>query len=156
MIDQDTQNIIDLAKVEALDFDGLHDQLSLIFKDDEDITNFINFLKSLQKFSTLSNDKRHTTLLNLSYFRSQIQRYERQVLSLINKKKTAQMKAAVKKGKMTGERLTESLIAYYSEEDLSIEGLEKIHNVIKAWSDYLSDVYFVSGQTNKILGGYIN
>ena len=41
---------------------------------------------------------------------------------------------------MVGEKITESIIQYYSEEDNSIDGLEKIHNIVKAWSDYMVDL----------------
>ena len=52
----------DLDKVEALNFDELSPQLQYIFKSEADIANFIQFLKNIQKFVNLSNDKRPTTL----------------------------------------------------------------------------------------------
>ena len=64
----------DLDKVEALNFDQLAPQLMYIFKSEADIANFIQFLKNVQKFINLSNDKRHTTLIELGYFKSQIYR----------------------------------------------------------------------------------
>ena len=39
----------DLDKVEALNFDTLSPQLRYIFRSDEDIANFIQFLKNIQK-----------------------------------------------------------------------------------------------------------
>ena len=45
--------------------------------------------ENVQKFINLSNDKRHTTLIELGYFKSQIQRYERQIAGLISKKKNS-------------------------------------------------------------------
>lgn len=146
----------DLDKVEALDFDSLSPQLQYIFKSDADIANFIQFLKNIQRFVNLSNDKRHTTLIELGYFKSQIQKYERQIAGLISKKKNKQNKSGVKKIKMSGEKLTETLISYYSEEDTTIESLEKIHNIVKAWSDYMVDLTYLCGQTNKMLGNFIN
>lgn len=146
----------DLDKVEALNFDNLAPQLIYIFKSEADIANFIQFLKNIQKFVGLSNDKRHTTLIELGYFKSQIQKYERQIAGLIAKKKNAVAKAGIKKAKMVGEKLTESVIQYYTEEDNSIEGLEKIHNIVKAWSDYMVDLTYLCGQTNKMLGNFLN
>lgn len=146
----------DLDKVEALDFDNLAPQLQYIFKSEADIANFIQFLKNIQKFISLSNDKRHTTLIELGYFKSQIQKFERQIAGLISKKKNAVQKAGIKKAKMVGEKLTESVISYYTEEDNSIEGLEKIHNVVKCWSDYMVDLTYLCGQTNKMLGNIFN
>ena len=146
----------DLDKVEALDFDNLAPQLQYIFKSEADIANFIQFLKNIQKFISLSNDKRHTTLIELGYFKSQIQKFERQIAGLISKKKNAVQKAGIKKAKMVGEKLTESVISYYTEEDNSIDGLEKIHNVVKCWSDYMVDVTYLCGQTNKMLGNIFN
>ena len=146
----------DLDKVEALNFDTLAPQLQYIFKSEADIANFIQFLKNVQKFVSLSNDKRHTTLIELGYFKSQIQKYERQIAGLIAKKKNTVAKAGIKKAKMVGEKLTESVIQYYTEEDSSIEGLEKIHNIVKAWSDYMVDLTYLCGQTNKMLGNFLN
>lgn len=146
----------DLDKVEALDFDNLSPQLMYIFKSESDIANFIQFLKNIQKFINLSNDKRHNTLIELGYFKSQIQKYERQIAGLISKKKNALTKAGIKKAKMVGEKLTESVINYYTEEDNSIEGLENIHNIVKAWSDYMVDLTYLCGQTNRMLGNFLN
>lgn len=146
----------DLDKVEALNFDTLEPQLIYIFKSEADIANFIQFLKNVQKFVSLSNDKRHTTLIELGYFKSQIQKYERQIAGLIAKKKNAVAKAGIKKAKMVGEKLTESVIQYYTEEDTSIDGLEKIHNIVKCWSDYMVDLTYLCGQTNRMLGNFLN
>ena len=63
----------DIEKVESLDYSKLSKQLKYIFKEEQDIVNFINFLKQLQNFVNLSNDKRHMELINLSYFKSQLQ-----------------------------------------------------------------------------------
>ena len=65
----------DLDKVEAPSFDNLAPQLQYIFKSEADIANFIQFLKNVQKFINLSNDKRHNTLIELAYFKSQIQKF---------------------------------------------------------------------------------
>lgn len=146
----------DLDKVEALNFDTLAPQLQYIFKSESDIANFIQFLKNIQKFTNLSNDKRHTTLIELGYFKSQIQKYERQIAGLIAKRKNAQAKAGIKKAKMVGEKITENIVTFYSEEDTSIDALEKIHNIVKAWSDYMVDLTYLCGQTNKMLGNFIN
>lgn len=146
----------DLDKVEALNFDTLAPQLQYIFKSEADIANFIQFLKNIQKFINLSNDKRHTTLIELGYFKSQIQRYERQIAGLISKKKNAQNKAAMKKAKMIGEKITENIVSFYAEEDTSISGLEAIHNVVKCWSDYMVDLTYLCGQTNRMLGNFMN
>lgn len=145
-----------LDKVEAPSFDNLAPQLQYIFKSEADIANFIQFLKNVQKFISLSNDKRHNTLIELAYFKSQIQKFERQIAGLISKKKNAQAKAAMKKAKIVGEKITENVVNFYMEEDISIEGLEKIHNIVKAWSDYMVDLTYVCGQTNRILGNFLN
>lgn len=146
----------DLDKVEALNFDNLAPQLRYIFKSEADIANFIQFLKNIQKFTNLSNDKRHTTLIELGYFKSQIQKFERQIASLITKKKNAIAKAGIKKAKMVGEKITENIVTFYSEDDSSIDGLERIHNIVKCWSDYMVDLTYLCGQTNKMLGNFMN
>ena len=134
----------DLDKVEALNFDNLAPQLQYIFKSDADIANFIQFLKNVQKFTNLSNDKRHTTLIELGYFKSQIQKFERQIAGLIAKRKNAVAKAGIKKAKMVGEKITENIVTFYSEEDNSIDGLEKIHNIsLEIIIVYLEDCGFI-------------
>lgn len=146
----------DLDKIEALDFDNLAPQLQYIFKSESDIANFIQFLKNIQKFTNLSNDKRHTTLIELGYFKSQIQKFERQIAGLIAKRKNIVTKAGIKKAKMVGEKITENIVTFYSEEDTAIDGLEKIYNIVKCWSDYMVDLTYLCGQTNKMLGNFIN
>ena len=61
----------DIEKVESLDFESIKGQLGFIFKGDSDIVNFVNFLKNVQKFVTLSNEKRYSVQMDLTYFRSQ-------------------------------------------------------------------------------------
>ena len=63
----------DIEKVEALDYEAIKEQLYLIFKEEKDVVAFVNFLQNIQKFASLSTDKRHMNLVNLAYFRSQIQ-----------------------------------------------------------------------------------
>ncbi len=149
MIDE---NVIDLEKVESLDFQNVGKQLKFLFRTEQDVATFKQFLANIQRFPTLSTDKRHTTMIELAYFKSQLGKFEKQVLALITKKKAAQTKAAIKKGKGAGERMTESLIQYYSEEDTVLESLESLYSLVVAWSSYMVDLYFMCGQTNKILG----
>jgi len=142
----------DIEKVEALDYEAIKSQLYLIFKEEKDVVSFVNFLQNIQKFANLSTDKRHMNLVNLAYFRSQIQLYEKKIQALIDKKKNEQIRAAIKKAKGCGEKITENTITYYSEENEVIDGLTELHNLVCAWSLYMSDLYFVCGQTNKNLG----
>ena len=143
----------DIEKVECLDFDDLSKQLKYIFKTEQDIVNFVNFLKNIQKFVNLSNDKRHMTLIQLGYFKSQIQKYEKQIKNLLDKKKNQQVKEAIKKAKCCGEKVTENIIQYYAEEDNVIEGLEDLYILVTAWTSYMQDLYYLTGQTNKNIGG---
>jgi len=142
----------DIEKVEALDYEAIKQQLYLIFKEEKDVVAFVNFLQNVQKFASLSTDKRHMNLVNLAYFRSQIQLYEKKIQSLIDKKKNEQTRAAIKKAKGIGEKLTESVILYHTEENEILDSLNELHNLVYAWSLYMSDLYFICGQTNKNLG----
>ena len=145
----------DIEKVESLDYDTLSTQLEYIFKEEKDITNFINFLKYINKFVNLSADKRHMTQIELGYFRMQIQLYEKRIQDLIDKKKSEQTKAAIKKARNCGEKISETIIEYYREDNETLDGLKEIHNRVTAWSSYMNDLYFVCGQTNKNLGGVL-
>ena len=144
----------DIEKVEALDYEAIKEQLCLIFKAEKDVVAFVNFIQQINKFANLSTDKRHMSLINLAYFRSQIQLYEKKIQSLIDKKKSEQVRAAIKKAKGCGEKISENVITYYSEENDTLEGLIELHNLVYAWSLYMSDLYFICGQTNKNLGDF--
>ena len=144
----------DIEKVEALDYEAIKSQLYLIFKEEKDVVAFVNFLQNIQKFANLSADKRHMNLINLAYFRSQIQLYEKKIQTLIDKKKQEQIRTAIKKAKGCGEKLTENTITYYTEESIALEGLIELHNLVYAWSLYMGDLYFICGQTNKNLGDF--
>lgn len=143
-----------LEKVESLDYDKLKNQLQYIFQTESDIVNFITFLKNIYKFVNLSNDKRHMTLIDLGYFKAQIQLYEKKIQSLIDKKKNEQLKASIKRAKGCGEKITESVISYYTEDDNVLDSLYELHNLVYCWSGYMNDLYFLCGQTNKNLGGF--
>ena len=144
----------DIEKVEALDYEAIKSQLYLIFKEEKDVVAFVNFMMNIQKFANLSADKRHMSLINLAYFRSQIQLYEKKIQALLDKKKNEQTREAIKRAKGCGEKISENVITYYSEDTDIIDGLIDLHNLVYAWSLYMSDLYFICGQTNKNLGDF--
>ena len=143
----------DIEKAESLDYDKLKNQLQYIFKTEQDCINFVNFLKNVNNFVSLSNDKRHITQIDLGYFKAQLTLFEKKIKIILDKKKSARTKAAIKKAKGIGEKLTESIIDYYSEEDSAIQGLEELLALVSAWVGFLQDLYFICGQTSKNLGG---
>ena len=143
----------DIEKAERLDYDKLKNQLKYIFKTEQDCVNFVNFLKNVSNFVNLSNDKRHMTQIDLGYFKSQLTLFEKKIKIVLDKKKVARTKAAIKKAKGIGEKLTESIIDYYAEEDSAISGLEELLALVSAWTGFLQDLYFICGQTSKNLGG---
>ncbi len=143
----------DIEKAESLDYDKLKNQLKYIFKTEQDCVNFVNFLKNVNNFVNLSNDKRHMTQIDLGYFKSQLTLFEKKIKIVLDKKKVARTKAAIKKAKGIGEKLTESIIDYYAEEDSAIQGLEELLALVSAWTGFLQDLYFICGQTSKNLGG---
>ena len=144
----------DISKVESLDFDKLSIQLVQIFKSEQDITAFINFIKNIQKFVNLSNDKRHSVQIDLAYFRSQIQLYEKKIKSVLDKRKNDQVKASIKKIKLIGEKVTENTVICYMEDDSAIIGLQKLYDLVSSWSTFMNDLYFICGQTSKNLGSF--
>jgi len=143
----------EIEKVESLNYDELANQLQYIFKTEQDIVNFVNFLKDVKNFVNLSNNKRHSCLIDLAYFRSQIQLFEKKIQTLINKKKLEQTRMAIKKAKGIGEKITENIIDYYTEDNNVLDNLINIHSLVSAWSAYMNDLYFMCGQTSKNLGG---
>lgn len=143
----------DIEKAESLNYDKLKNQLQYIFKTEQDCVNFVNFLKNVNNFVSLSNDKRHITQIDLGYFKAQLTLFEKKIKIVLDKKKSARTKAAIKKAKGIGEKLTESIIDYYTEEDNAIQGLEELLALVSAWVGFLQDLYFICGQTSKNLGG---
>lgn len=143
---------LNIEKIEAVDYDYISNQVSAIFKSENDINNFTTFLKNLKNFVSLSNDKRHMTLMELCYFKSQIQLFEKRIQSIITDYKNKQIKAAVKKAKLVGEKITDNTIMYNTEDIEGLKELESLHDIVSSWFNYLQDLYFVCGQTNKNLG----
>ena len=153
-MEQTIEEQIAIDKVESLDFDKLSIQLVQIFKSEQDITAFINFIKNIQKFVNLSNDKRHSVQIDLAYFRSQIQLYEKKIKSVLDKRKDDQVNATIKKIKLICEKVTENSVTCYMEDDAAIVGLEKLYNLVSSWSTFMNDLYFICGQTSKNLGSF--
>ena len=92
----------DIEKAESLDYDKLKNQLKYIFKTEQDCVNFVNFLKNVSNFVNLSNDKRHMTQIDLGYFKSQLTLFEKKIKIVLDKKKVARTKAAIKKANRIG------------------------------------------------------
>ena len=153
-MEQEIEEQIAIDKIESLDFDKLSIQLVQIFKSEQDITAFINFIKNIQKFVNLSNDKRHSVQIDLAYFRSQIQLYEKKIKSVLDKRKNDQVKASIKKIKLIGEKVTENTVICYMEDDSAIIGLQKLYDLVSSWSTFMNDLYFICGQTSKNLGSF--
>jgi hypothetical protein len=145
---------LDIEKIEAIDDTYIANQVACIFKSEKDVNNFIAFLKNIKNFVSLSNDKRHMTLMELCYFKSQIQLFEKRIQSLINQYKTKQTKAGYKKAKLVGEKISEQTILCNSEDVTGLNELEALHNIVYSWFTYLQDLYYMCGQTNKNLGGF--
>lgn len=153
-MEQNIEEQIAIDKIESLDFDKIKIQLVQIFKTEKDIVDFINFIKSIQKFVNLSNDRRHSVQIDLAYFRSQILLYEKRIKSVLDKRKNDQIKASIKKIKLIGEKVTENMVNCYMEDDTAIIGLEKLYNLVSSWSTFMNDLYFICGQTSKNLGSF--
>ena len=144
----------DIEKVESLNFETLDEQLKYIFSTEQDIVNFINFLKNIKKFVSLSNDKRHSIQMELSFFKTQIQLFKSKLQVLIDKKRNEQVKASVKRAKGSGEKITENIIEYYKEDITGLDTLIEMYNITTAWDTYMNDLYYVCNQTNKNLGNF--
>lgn len=145
---------LNVDKIESIDYSYISQQVSCIFKTEDDVHNFINFLKNVKNFVSLSNDKRHMTLMELCYFKSQIQLFEKRIESLITQYKTKQTKSGYKKAKLVGEKISEQTILCNSEDIVGLDELENLHNLVYCWFIYLQDLYYMCGQTNKNLGGF--
>ena len=94
------------------------------------------------------------TLIELGYFKSQIQLFNKKIESLLARKKNEQVRNAIKKAKDYGEKITENMVTYYSENNDVMNALEDLHNLVFSWSTYMNDLYFMCSQTSKNLGSF--
>lgn len=143
-------------KITSYNIDFIKEEVKNLFKTEQDVINFCNFLQQVQKFSTLNTDKRHLVLVELSYFKSQIQKLEYQVKAVLDKKNREQLKQSVMKLRSKGDKLTDTLISCYTEDNDTLDGLNTLYSIVKCWSEYMNDIYFMCAQTNKILGNIPN
>lgn len=142
-----------IDKIKSFNEDYAKRQLIYIF-DEEDVADFVNFLKKIKDFAKLSADKRHTILIDLAFYKSQIQKFEAQVRSAKEKEKLKITQDAMKRAKMVGVKVTENTITEFLEKSSNYENLVELHNLAEAWKDYMSDIYFMCQQTNKIIGEF--
>ena len=140
-------------KVQSFNDNIIRNQLQYMFVD-EDIDAFIQFLRKIKDFGKQTADKRHMILVDLAFFKSQIQKFEAQVKSAKEKEKLKQMQEAIKKAKLTGAKITENTITEFMTQNSNYENLEELHTLAQSWKDYMSDLYFMCQQTNKIIDNF--
>lgn len=140
-------------KVQAFNDIAIRKQLQYMFVD-EDIDAFIQFLRKIKDFGKQSADKRHMILVDLAFFKSQIQKFEAQVRSAKEKARLQQTQEAIKKAKSVGVKVTENTITEFMEQNTNYENLEELHSLALSWKDYMSDLYFMCQQTNKIIDNF--
>ena len=151
MEEQQTYYKLDL--VQAFNETAIRKQLEYMFVD-EDIDGFIQFLRKIKDFGKQTADKRHMILVDLAFFKSQIQRFEAQVKSAKEKEKLKQTQEAIKKAKMAGVKITENALTEFLSTNTTYENLEELHSLAQSWKDYMSDLYFMCQQTNKIIDNF--
>ncbi len=140
-------------KVQAFNDIAIRKQLQYMFVD-EDIDAFIQFLRKIKDFGKQTADKRHMILVDLAFFKSQIQKFEAQVRSAKEKARLQQTQEAIKKAKSVGVKVTEDTITEFMEQNTNYENLEELHSLAQSWKDYMSDLYFMCQQTNKIIDNF--
>lgn len=140
-------------RVRAFNDAEIKKQLQYMFVD-EDIDAFIQFLRKIKDFGKQSADKRHMILVDLAFFKSQIQKFEAQVKSAKEKARLQQTQEAIKKAKMTGAKITENTLTEFLTQNANYENLEELHALAQSWKDYMSDLYFMCQQTNKIIDNF--
>ena len=150
---EETQTYYKLDLVEAFNDVAIRKQLQYMFVD-EDIDAFIQFLRKIKDFGKQSPDKRHMILVDLAFFKSQIERFEAQVKTAKEREKLKQVKEAIKKAKDVGIKVTENTITEFLEQNANYENLEELHTLALSWKDYMSDLYFMCQQTNKIIDNF--
>lgn len=142
-----------LDRVKAFNDDTIRKQLQCMMEED-DIDAFIQFLRKLKDFGKKSPDQRHMLLVDLAFFKSQIQKFEAQVKAGKEKEKLKLVQESIKKAKLSGAKITENVITEFTETTTLYENLEQLHIIAQTWKDYMSDLYFMCQQTNKIIDNF--
>jgi len=142
-----------IDKIKSFNEDYIKKQLVYLF-DESDVDDFIVFIKRIKDFAKLSADRRHTILIDLAFYKSQIQKFEAQVRSAKEKERLKLMQEAMKRAKAVGVKVTENTITEFLERNANYENLTELHHLAESWKDYMSDVYFMCQQTNKIIGEF--
>ncbi len=127
MEEQQTYYKLDL--VQAFNETAIRKQLEYMFVD-EDIDSFIQFLRKIKDFGKQTADKRHMILVDLAFFKSQIQRFEAQVKSAKEKEKLKQTQEAIKKAKMAGAKITENTLTEFLTQNVNYENLEEVYSLL--------------------------
>ena len=65
-----------------------------------------------------------------------------------------QTQEAIKKAKSVGVKVTENTVTEFLEQNANYENLEELHSLAQSWKDYMSDLYFMCQQTNKIIDNF--
>ena len=142
-----------IEKIKSFSEDYIKSQIKYIMCE-EDSMVFVAFLKKIKDFAKLSADKIHTILIDLAFYKSQIQKFEAQVRSAKEKEKIKATQAAMQKAKSVGLKVTENTIVEFLERNNNYENLVELHAIAESWKDYMSDIYFMCQQTNKIIGDF--
>ena len=150
---EEPQTYYKLDLVQAFNDAAIRKQLQYMFVDD-DIDAFIQFLRKIKDFGKQTADKRHMILVDLAFFKSQIQKFEAQVRSAKEKEKLKQTQEAIKKAKSVGVKVTENTLTEFLTQSANYENLEELHALALSWKDYMSDLYFMCQQTNKIIDNF--
>lgn len=141
-----------IDKIEGFSLTLLEREVSGIFKDKASIVDFGKLVSKLREFPLKTIDERHKILVDMAFYRAQLEKLKKQLEDAISKRENVLIKAASDELRKTGQRPTADLIKANRGEDIALDNLRKMHLVCSEWHSFLQDQQYTAQTTNKIVG----
>ena len=131
----------------------LKPELELIMEDEADIIEFASLLEKIRNLGNYSVDRRQMVLSDLIFWKSQIENQRKQVEIRIKKLEALEYQKIYNKLKVISKPTNEQVRAELESTDFGepYDTYQKMALVCQKWSDILSDLYFTSQVSHKIL-----
>lgn len=141
-----------IDKIEGFSLSLLEREVGCIFKDKASIVDFGKLVTKLREFPLKTIDERHKILVDIAFYRAQLEKLKKQLEDAIAKRESVLVKAAAEELRKTGQRPTVDLIKAHRGDDMALDNLRKMHVVCSEWHSFLQDQQYTAQTTNKIVG----
>ena len=132
----------------------LKEELSSIMQDEADIVEFANLLEKIRNLADHSIDRRQTELSDLIFWKNQIDSLKKQLEIKLKKIEAIKYKEIYNKLKLISKPTDAQIKAEVEQSDLGEEyyKFKEMYLICDKWTNILTDLHFLSGQTHKVLG----